>query len=90
MRSTFGRHRLAAGIVGIVTQRSPQHGCRILDRELEALRHHPDNGVALVIERDGAAHDVAGGAEMLTPTSVAQHYDTRAAGLLVVGGEVPA
>ena len=57
-------------------------------REGKPLGHDADDGVAVMVERDVAADDVAIGAEDRLPGFMAQHHDV-SSGLLLVAKKAP-
>ena len=61
---------------------------RVAIREVKARRHHADDDVRGLVERDGASEDVGVGAEDALPERLAQNEWPRAAG--VGGQESPA
>ena len=58
-------------------------------RMAEAGRHHADDGVALVVERDRAPDDAGIGAEAPPPERIAQNHHVVVAGPRVFGPERP-
>ena len=55
------------------------------DRELEPLRHHPDNGNSHAIQVDRFSKNITAGIEMRAPEMIAQDSDIRSGLIFLVG-----
>src|SRR5205085_12126190 len=79
--------KIAARILFLLDlQRHPQIA-RL--RKTPAFRHHPDNGDALAVYRDGAANDIGIGPEMIFPNLVAEQCHRRRTLTVFLGAKGP-
>jgi hypothetical protein len=74
-----GGARVGEGRGFVHGQRRPQLSLEVVDGELEARRHHPDDGVRLAVETQRAADHARVGGEAALPQPVAQQHHPRCA-----------